>query len=426
MAPITPNPSTTEWVPLWDLNGTGSGSGGGLHHVTHELGGTDVVHLDGSQIVSGTVADVRLSSNVALKNIDNQFSVPQTLQTGSSVIGNNSILYLGDITSPVNAKYWRLVQYSDGVLRFDALNDAITNVQGQVSMFRDGSLLAPSGLKTTPLNASQLTAGTIPDARLSTNVALKDQVNTFTQSQAIVTTNALLHLNDTSQPLDGKVWRIIDIGYLLFQATNDAVTVQQAGVTINRSGVLVAAGLGTTPLDASQLLSGTVPLARLPPFIDQVIGEWLPILGGEGGESGQTYRIQQGRYMRTGKLVHLWGYTQYNGPGGGGIVGAKGIIHGRIVMKNFPFPIGVAPGIGIHPNPLIAGSVAYHTNMYTPQDRTTVLCYGIPGQSYAYILRDVKDGGNPLFLLGDTSPNTGFYDVNDDTQLILSISYYID
>jgi hypothetical protein len=426
MAPITPNPATTEWVPVWDLNGTGSGSGGGLHHVTHELGGTDVVHLDGSQIVSGTIPDVRLSSNVALKNINNNFSVGQTFQTFTGVSGNNSLFFLNDITGPTDAKYWRILQSSDGILYFQALNDAQTISQSLISIFRDSSILAPGGLRNTPLNASQLTLGTIPDARLSSNVALKDQVNIFTQVQAIVTPSALLHLSDTSQPVDGKVWRIVNVGYLVIQATNDAVTVQQGGVTINRSGVLVAAGLGTTPLDASQLLSGTVPLARLPPFIDQVIGEWLPILGGEGGESGQDYRIQQGRYMRTGKLVHLWGYTQYNGPGGGGHTNAKGIIHGRIVIKNFPFPIGLAPGIGIHPNPLIAGSVAYHTNMYTPQDRTTVLCYGIPGQSYAYILRDVKDGGNPLFLLGDTSPNTGFYDVNDDTQLVIAISYYID
>lgn len=38
----TPNPLTTEWIPLWNLN-TSSSATAAPHHTTHEIGGTDVI-----------------------------------------------------------------------------------------------------------------------------------------------------------------------------------------------------------------------------------------------------------------------------------------------------------------------------------------------------------------------------------------------
>lgn len=113
--PLTiPDPATTEWVPIWNpltqgpvgppgpagptgatgaqgpIGATGpqgptgaTGPAAGPHHTTHEPGGTDaIVALSGAVITTGTVADARLSTNVALKNINNNFSTHQ------QVVGN--------------------------------------------------------------------------------------------------------------------------------------------------------------------------------------------------------------------------------------------------------------------------------------------------------------------------------------------------
>jgi hypothetical protein len=90
---------------------------------------------------------------------------------------------------------------------------------GASALNADGSILAPTGLSTTPLNASQLSSGTVPDgrfpatlpavsganltalnasqlsgtvpdARLSSNVPLKDAQNNFTASNSFASLGA--------------------------------------------------------------------------------------------------------------------------------------------------------------------------------------------------------------------------------------------
>jgi hypothetical protein len=93
------------------------------HHVSHETGGSDAItSLSGAVITSGTVIDARLSSNVALKNIDNVF-------VGQTIRGNFSLFYLKDTGSAVDATLWRWRGNNDGTLRVEAINDAITIIQ---------------------------------------------------------------------------------------------------------------------------------------------------------------------------------------------------------------------------------------------------------------------------------------------------------
>lgn len=109
-----------------------SGAAPAAHHVSHETGGTDAIAaLAGSVINSGTVADARLSSNVALKNIDNAF-VAQTFSPGNFITGAASPgIYFNDTASAANSRVWRVINYGDGLLRFQALNDALAVVQGE-------------------------------------------------------------------------------------------------------------------------------------------------------------------------------------------------------------------------------------------------------------------------------------------------------
>lgn len=530
-----PNPATTEWIPLWDLNATSAGSGGtlGPHHVTHEIGGTDIIQ------------------NVAWLSQPNIFTSAQTINMITPDI------HLNDTSAPVDARLFRIVVTSQS-LYFQSTNDAVTIDLGHVTMSRTGVLNAPTGLGTTPLNATQLTIGTVPDARLSTNVPLKNQPNIFTQNQQIsgsiptlkllytgtpgmarifqdtpnsrlcissniafdganwsadditaasamyiqstgqhyfyispagtnprtagfiqavvidingvlsvpaglggtplnasnitsgaipdarLSTNVALKnidnhfapqnfasysgingpnswffLNDTSGPVDGKYWRFVSYsdGSLHLESLNDAVSTILGRVSFFRNNIFYASGgLSSTPLDASQLTSGTVPVARLPPFIDQAINKWIPVIGGEQGEGGQTYNYQQGAYIRTGKHVTLWAYVQFKGPSDGGPVGAKGTINGNLILRNFPFQIGNTLPYGNAP--YVAGHVAYYTNLFTPQDITGITLYGGATWNYARFMKLRSGAQNPITMSGA--------DLNDSTQIIATISYFID
>jgi hypothetical protein len=90
---------------------------------------------------TGTVPDARLSSNVALKNLDNHF-VTQTFAAGSVFEGAISHVYHRSTSGAVDARVWRTVDYGDGVFRLEALNDAITVVQATYLFNRNGDLQA--------------------------------------------------------------------------------------------------------------------------------------------------------------------------------------------------------------------------------------------------------------------------------------------
>jgi hypothetical protein len=58
------------------------------HHITHETGGSDAIAtLDASVIKTGSIADSKLSSNVALKNINNAFNQTQSIAGGLVLTG---------------------------------------------------------------------------------------------------------------------------------------------------------------------------------------------------------------------------------------------------------------------------------------------------------------------------------------------------
>jgi hypothetical protein len=136
------------------LNGMGSfvapsgGSGGtpSAHHTTHETGGSDAItSLSGVVITSGIIPDARLSANVALKNIDNNF-VDQTMShlklTGVypqlKLESQYALIMLTGTTAPTDSKKWRIWTTS-GDLNIDILNDAESALVSQpVAITRAG------------------------------------------------------------------------------------------------------------------------------------------------------------------------------------------------------------------------------------------------------------------------------------------------
>ena len=147
----------------------------GTGYVRSTVGEPSVVPTIPLTDTTGTLPDNRLTSNVALKNIDNLFSAVQTLPSYSRITGPNSAFYFNDTAAPVNAKTWRMISYSNGNLYVEALDDAGTGIQAQFAFGRDNQLYG-QGAGLTNLNASYLAAGTVPIGRLGTNAPA---ANTF-------------------------------------------------------------------------------------------------------------------------------------------------------------------------------------------------------------------------------------------------------
>lgn len=223
----TPDPATTEWVPIWTPKGViagGGGGAGGPHHLTHEPGGSDaIVNLNGAVITTGTVADARLSANVALKNVANVFTADQTV---------------------------------------------------------NGVVVATGGLGSTPLNASQLTSGLVPLARLPANLVYTDTVQTISGNKSFT---GLVHMVGpaTSPTIQGFTpsvnfyensggvnqhytrWSMAN-GVMQLQTLDDAyANVLSTLLQVDRAGVMYGNGAQMINLNADYIATGRVNQARL-------------------------------------------------------------------------------------------------------------------------------------------------------------------
>src|SRR6187399_1038174 len=254
----------------------------GLHAATHRTGGSDPVALDAAQITTGQFPDARLTANVALRNAANTFTAsPQAINAARPGVR------FFDTAAPVDQRYSEMYGESGAVI-WRTLNDAFTVVHGSMALDRTGNLAvsgtvtAPGGLATTPLNASNITTGTLPDARLSANVAFKTIDNNFVAQTlatdtAIVGNYALLALYANAGAVNERRWRIISSGEaggpLYLDAVSDDGATVLGRIAFNRvGGAHFPGGLTSTPLNATNATTGTLPDARLSPNIPRLDG----------------------------------------------------------------------------------------------------------------------------------------------------------
>jgi hypothetical protein len=139
-------------------------------YVKHAGGFPTVVPTIPLTDTTGTLPDNRLTSNVALKNIDNHFAV-QTFATNSQVSGANSAFYFNDTTGSVNQHYFRTVQYGAGHFYIEALNDALTVIDAQFTFGRNGlfysqAIGSGNGNGILNLHGPNITTGIVAAARL--------------------------------------------------------------------------------------------------------------------------------------------------------------------------------------------------------------------------------------------------------------------
>jgi hypothetical protein len=141
----------------------------------------------------------------------------------------------GDVVGPASAVDNTVALYSGGtgkVLK-DASQVTVDAATGNVTT--PGSLTA-GGLATTPLNASNLSSGTVADARLSSNVPLKNAANTFTAAQTISVDYATLYLNHPSATANARRIGLTSDGTLNVSARDDAGTIQTNILSAWRTG----------------------------------------------------------------------------------------------------------------------------------------------------------------------------------------------
>src|SRR5436190_7968816 len=189
---------------------------------------------------AGTLPEARLSANVPLKNAGNIFTQNQQL------VGNELVWVFTNTGLPLPRTFW--IGLDDESLMFTTFDDA-SAVVGQVGISHTGVLYAPAGLGATPLNASQLVSGTVPDARQSSNVAFKNTDNhfapqTLASGTIVDDTNSLLRFNNPSAPSNKRCWRILNYGdgLLRIEALTDNFAAVQNSIYVGRDGTVGCGG----------------------------------------------------------------------------------------------------------------------------------------------------------------------------------------
>ena len=208
--------------------------------------GTNLMSLNASQLTGGTVADARLSTNVALLN-RSQTNGGANLFTGSNVFsGGNTFTGSNSFTG---------ANFFSGANTFAASNSFTgSNIFSGVNTFSNAGnvffgIFSGNGTNLTSLNASQLTGGTVADARLSTNVSLLNRSQTNGGSNLFTGANNFTNYANT---FVGNFFGNGLVGWLTVGGT--AVTaVRDTGY------LLLSAGLTTVTLPATaSLLAGDI------------------------------------------------------------------------------------------------------------------------------------------------------------------------
>ncbi len=197
--------------------------------------GSALTNLNASNISAGTIPDARLSTNVALLNTNQTFTgsnnftgVVILTNTANTIAGNGSGLTNLNISN-ISAGTIPDARLSVNVALLNT-NQTFTgsnNFTGVVILTNTANAIAGNGSGLTNLNASKISAGTIPDARLSANVALLNTNQTFTGSNKFT---GVVTLANTANTIAGN-------------------------------------GSGLTNLNASKISAGTIPDARLSPNV---------------------------------------------------------------------------------------------------------------------------------------------------------------
>ncbi len=304
------------------------------------VSGVNLTALNASNIASGTLADARLSANVALKSyvdagdlqlVTKDLAIPAAGQDGQSIRWNNTSgdwEYFAAGTGNGTVSTVTSANADIGITNNTTIPELTLNVgtgnNQIVKLNGSAELPAVSGVNLTALNASNIASGTIADARLSANVALKTYVDAgdlqlVTKDLAVPAAGQdgqSIRWNNTSGDWEyftagsgsGTVSTVtsangdatITNNTTIPEITINTGTGNNQIVKLNGSAELPAvSGVNLTALNASNIASGTLADARLSANVAlkaytdaNILG--LPLAAPAAGQVGQSIRWNAG------------------------------------------------------------------------------------------------------------------------------------
>src|SRR5437867_4496579 len=239
-------------TPSFTGNFTGDGSG--------------LTALSADNISSGTLADARLSANVALLSGSQTFS-------GTKALTNSGNSFVGGFTG--------------------------------------------NGTGLTNLNASNLTSGAVPDARLSANVALRTGGNNLTGNQSVTGGNVGIGTTTPDSRLDVRGGAVLTdnvFGFgniqqgpspastYLAAPAGDTLALYTASTERLRVTTNGSVGIGTTSPQASLHVNGSAYLAATLES-SSTIGTWLSLINDAGGRYWNLIATGSGNGEGPGQLL---------------------------------------------------------------------------------------------------------------------------
>ncbi|HAB19971.1 MAG TPA: tail fiber domain-containing protein [Verrucomicrobiota bacterium] len=214
-------------------------------------GGGGLINLNANAISIGTLSEARLSPNVARINRDQEFS-------SVNVFSNPSNRFVGTGAELNNLNASNILS---GILADERLstNVVLRDEEGNVSAgLVSATGFAGDGSRLRGLNADEIRTGTLADARLSPRVARVDLANVFThpdnqffgQGGGLTNLNASALRSGTIPPgrLPASVARI-----------NISQTFSGTNTFTNIANRFVGNGAGLTLLNAQALTNGPLP-----------------------------------------------------------------------------------------------------------------------------------------------------------------------
>lgn len=225
-----------------------------------------------------------------------------------------------------------------------------------------------------PLDGAIITVGTVVDARLSSNIPLKNGANTFTANQLISKTRPeiqFLHSGTAKAHVIQRIANVVDLTTnLSYDGANwnlDDISLTGLLLEISSSGLsFYGATAGANPRTLTQLFgvdsigqiitNGLIsfpatqnPSAGANVLDDYEEGTWTPVLTPAAG-SGITYSQQAGTYVKIGKFVFCTMVLT---------VSALGTASGNVSITGLPFTCGAALG------EYVSGVVGYYAALTT-------------------------------------------------------------
>ena len=235
---LIPSIDSGDLFPIVDISDTAAGTTKKTT-INQIVAAISTIGISASAITSGTIADARLSSNVTIQG--------NTFNGASQLVQLNASSQLPAV-SGINLTNLNGSNITSGTVPNSRLSSSVTlqgntfNGINQLVQLNASAQLPPlNGSLLTSLNASEISSGTLPDARLSTNVMFKGKI--------ITTIGSAGNTSLTNAMTDGWFVTNHSTGIVTFTLTDSPVITPQAYfriLTNSISDVHIVTGPSTT------------------------------------------------------------------------------------------------------------------------------------------------------------------------------------